>query len=233
MKRIIFLLMLTNLFLPAFSQKENENIKKGNKLYKEKKYTNAEIEYRKGLDKNQKSYGSLYNLGNALYKQEKYEEAVEQYKKAEEETTDNKKKAELYHNLGNAYFQQKKYAESANAYQRALKLDPDDDETRYNLAYAQKMLVQQPPSSSSKSDEEDKDNKPQNGENQQQQDQPKKPTDNNQPNPQGKLGNPDQGIPVDQAEQILDELEQKDKEQQRQMMQQQNKDRNHPVEKDW
>jgi tetratricopeptide (TPR) repeat protein len=232
MKKIIFFLVFVTWLFPVFSQKENEDIKEGNKLYKEKKYTDAEIEYRKGLDKNDKSYGALYNLGNTLYKQGKYKEAIEQYKKAEEGVTNDKRKAELYHNLGNAYFQEKKYRESVDAYQKALKLNPKDDETRYNLAYAQKMLMVEPPPSSSGENDENKD-KQQDGENKNEQNQPKNPSDNNQPNQQGSLGNPEQGIPRDQAEQILDELEQKEKEKQQKMIQQQNKDKRQPVEKDW
>ena len=63
-----------------FAQKaERSHIRKGNKLYKEEKYTESEIAYRQSIEVNPRSVEGSYNLGNALYKQEKYPEAAEQY----------------------------------------------------------------------------------------------------------------------------------------------------------
>ena len=65
--------LLTLMLIPfaAYSQKENDDVRAGNRLYKNKKYTEAEIEYRKALQKNNKSLEANYNLGNALFRQGK------------------------------------------------------------------------------------------------------------------------------------------------------------------
>ena len=135
----------------VFAQKaERKNVREGNKLYETEKFTEAEIAYRKSLEVNPRSFEGTYNLGNALYKQKKFPEAAEQYQllagQGEKmiETPEGKARlAEIYHNVGNIGMQSKEYAKSVEAYKQSLRLNPKDDETRYNLALAQKMLKDQ------------------------------------------------------------------------------------------
>ena len=135
----------------VFAQKaERKNVREGNKLYETEKFTEAEIAYRKSLEVNPRSSEGTYNLGNALYKQKKFPEAAEQYQllagQGEKmiETPEGKARlAEIYHNVGNIGMQSKEYAKSVEAYKQSLRLNPKDDETRYNLALAQKMLKDQ------------------------------------------------------------------------------------------
>ena len=56
---------------------------------------------------------------------------------------DKERLAAAYHNTGNALLSDKKIEESINAYKMALKNNPKDNDTRYNLAYAQMMLKKQ------------------------------------------------------------------------------------------
>ena len=129
----------------VFAQKaERKNVREGNKLYETEKFTEAEIAYRKSLEVNPRSSEGTYNLGNALYKQKKFPEAAEQYQliagQGEKmiETPEGKARlAEIYHNVGNIGMQSKEYAKSVEAYKQSLRLNPKDDETRYNLALAQ------------------------------------------------------------------------------------------------
>ena len=129
---------------------ERKNVREGNKLYETEKFTEAEIAYRKSLEVNPRSSEGTYNLGNALYKQKKFPEAAEQYQliagQGEKmiETPEGKARlAEIYHNVGNIGMQSKEYAKSVEAYKQSLRLNPKDDETRYNLALAQKLLQDQ------------------------------------------------------------------------------------------
>lgn len=141
-----YILTIVTLFivLGAYSQEENGYIREGNNLYKSKKYTEAEIAYRKGLQINSKSTEAAYNLGNALFKQEKYAEALEQYQRvAPSEKISKKNLSAVLHNTGNALLMEKKVTESIEAYKKSLKVNPTDDDTRYNLAYAQQLLKQQ------------------------------------------------------------------------------------------
>ena len=187
--------------LSTYAQEENTYVREGNRLYKSKKYTEAEIAYRKGLLKNPKSTEAAYNLGNALYKQEKYAEALEQYQRvAPTEKISKEKLAAVLHNTGNALLMEKKVAESIDAYKKSLKVNPNDDETRYNLAFAQYLLKQQ---------QQNKDNKQNQDKNKQQQDQQKQ---DNQEKKQEKKDNQQQEKPQpsdlskEKAEQILQAL---------------------------
>lgn len=127
-----------------FAQKaERENVRKGNKLYQKEKYTESEIAYRKSLEVNPKSEEGTYNLGNALYKQGKFPEASEQYQITAGQEKNTEKLAQTFHNMGNIFMQNKDYAKSVQMYRQSLRLSPKDDETRYNLALAQKLLEDQ------------------------------------------------------------------------------------------
>lgn len=170
--QLIIILILIALS-PLAAQEESANVSEGNKLYKSEKFVDAEVAYRKGLQKNPKSFEGTYNLGNALFKQKKYPEALEQYKNALALQPSAKEKiAAAFHNAGNALLSDKKIEESINAYKMALKANPKDDETRYNLAYAQMMLKkQQQNKDKDKDKEQEKEQKKEQDKNQQQQQQ--------------------------------------------------------------
>ena len=91
---------------------ERNSIRKGNDLFGEKKYTEAEIEYRKALDANPSSEIATYNLGAALYKQQKWNDSRNEYKKIVQASSDSLRTAHAWHNLGNISFQEKNYAQS-------------------------------------------------------------------------------------------------------------------------
>ena len=140
MKKLIVFVTSLLLVLPLFSQKESRNVNRGNKLYEKEKYVDSEVEYRKGLEQNSKSFSGTFNLGNALYRQKKYSEALQQYQTASTLTDDKERKAAAFHNAGNSLLQSGDFAKSIEAYKMALRNNPGDEETRYNLAYAQQML---------------------------------------------------------------------------------------------
>ncbi len=106
-----------------------------------------------------------YNLGNTIYKNKKYSEAITNYKTASELAKTDVEKHKAFHNLGNAYMQDKNYKSAVDAYKNALKSNPKDEKTRYNLALAKKMLEKYPPKPKSKKknknkkDDKKKDNK--------------------------------------------------------------------------
>ena len=127
---------------------ERKNVREGNKLYESEKYTESEIAYRKSLEVNPRSTEGTYNLGNSLYKQGKFPEAAEQYQliagQGEKMVATPEGKArlsEVYHNMGNIFMQNKDYGKAVEVYKQSLRLNPKDDETRYNLALAQKTAV--------------------------------------------------------------------------------------------
>lgn len=142
------------------------DIRQGNKLFLANKYAEAEIAYRKALEKDRASKEANYNLGTAQYQQQKFEDAIQSFKKATVDYKGDKlKQAAGYHNLGNAYFMNKKTEEAIRAYKDALKLNPADMDTKYNLVLAmqekqkQDQQQQQNKQNQSKQDKDKKDNK--------------------------------------------------------------------------
>ena len=131
---ILFLLSLLSVPAMTFAQKqERMHLRKGNALFEDSAYVDAEIEYRKALDADPKSVKAKYNLGNALANQEKTDDALKEYVSAAMAAKTKEEKARIYHNAGVALQKQKKYGECIEAYKNALKANPADDETRYNL----------------------------------------------------------------------------------------------------
>lgn len=144
MKKYNIIILFILISFQLFAQKESPDVRTGNKFYNSEKYTEAEVEYRKGLQKNPASFEANYNLGNSLFKQNKYKEALEQYKIAAAlQPGDKVKVAASFHNTGNSLLAEKKIEESIEAYKMALKANPKDNDTRFNLAFAQALLKKQ------------------------------------------------------------------------------------------
>jgi tetratricopeptide (TPR) repeat protein len=124
------------------AQDDRQLTRSGNKDFNKEKYAEAEVSYRKALEKKNNMPEATFNLGDALLKQQRYEEAAKQFQLSAQTNPDKNIKAKAYHNLGNTYLEQKKYEEAVNAYKSALKQNPKDADTKYNLAYANEMLRQ-------------------------------------------------------------------------------------------
>ncbi|KGL62529.1 BatC protein [Polaribacter sp. Hel1_85] len=142
----------------ALQRKARKLLRQGNELYSKKQYTDASVAYQKSLANNTKYDKATYNLGNALYQNKNFKEAVPQFELTAETAKDKFTKAEAYHNIGNAMMEQKQYQPAVDAYKNSLRNNPSDDETRYNLAVAQKLLDKE--NQDKKDDKKDnKDNK--------------------------------------------------------------------------
>lgn len=122
----------------ANKEKAKTYIRKGNSNFQNNKLQDAEVNFRKALNLNPKSNTAHYNLGNTLYQQQRYQEATEQYIASSEKNDDKISKAKSLHNLGNSYFKGNQLDKAITAYENALKLYPNDMDTKYNLALAKK-----------------------------------------------------------------------------------------------
>ncbi|WP_405610734.1 tetratricopeptide repeat protein [Polaribacter sp. Asnod1-A03] len=143
----------------ALQRKARKLVRSGNELYQKKQFTDASVAYQKALGNNNKYDKASYNLGNALYQNKNYKEAVPQYELTAETAKDKFTKAEAYHNIGNAMMEQKQYQPAVDAYKNALRNNPSDDETRYNLAVAQKLLDKENQDNKDDKNKDNKDNK--------------------------------------------------------------------------
>lgn len=128
----------------VFAQKtDRDYLRSGNKLYNDSLFIKAEVDYRKALEQNPQSTDAMFNLSNSLLMQQKAKEAMEQLESVAKIEKDKSKLAEIYHNMGVILHVNKQYPQCIEAYKEALRNNPKDDETRYNLALAQKMLKNQ------------------------------------------------------------------------------------------
>jgi len=167
MKKLLIILFL--LPLSIFAQQDDAALKRearklvreGNELYNQAKFADAEVAYKKALQKDPNSETANYNLGNALSQQNRGKEAIAKYELVAKTTKDNYTLAEAMHNIGNTHYQDKNYQGAVDAYKNSLRANPKDDETRYNLALAQMMLKNQQQQNKDNKDNKDdkKDNK--------------------------------------------------------------------------
>jgi Ca-activated chloride channel homolog len=159
-RTLFFLIIALSLFVTkTFSQSEKKAVREGNREFKRSEYMDSEISYRSALDLNPSSFKANFNLGGALYKQQKFEDASKHLEDLASLNLDAKDRAKVYHNLGNALFKQENYGESVEAYKNALRFNPNDMETKYNLSQAQRFLTEQEQQQKDNSDGDgDKDN---------------------------------------------------------------------------
>ena len=234
-KYILFILFVI-LAAGASAQKiERDYIRKGNRLFNDSVFVDAEVNYRKALEVNPKSTVSMYNLGNTLSQQQKFKDAMEQYVAAGKIEKDKMKLAHIYHNMGVLFQAGKDYAQAVEAYKMSLRNNPKDDETRYNLALAQKMLKDQQQNQQNQDQNQDQNKDEQEKKQDQQKDQNKqndqKKDDQQQqpPKPEKK----DNEMSKENAEQLLNSVMQDEKDIQDKVKKQQQVTQGGRLEKDW
>jgi len=143
---VVFILsLLVYSGLQAQSQQERKYIREGNKKYAEQKFPDAEVNYKKAMEDQKKSLKARFNLGDAMYKQGRYQEAADIFSDLAASEKNKTDLSKIYHNLGNSLLMDKKIPESVQAYKKALLNNPDDMQTKHNLAFAQRLLQQPPP----------------------------------------------------------------------------------------
>ena len=141
---ILSLLLVASVGQVLAQQKtDRDYLRSGNKLYNDSLFIKAEVDYRKALELNPKSTDAMFNLANALLMQQKAQEAMEQYQSVSKIEKDKEKLAQIYHNMGVMLQSAKQLPQCIEAYKESLRNNPKDDETRYNLALAQKQLKDQ------------------------------------------------------------------------------------------
>lgn len=227
--------------LSAQTMTENDHIRRGNRFFTDSLFDNAEIEYRKALELNPQSIDAMYNLGNTLFNQiplseekaqERGKEAMQHYTTAAKLETDKTKLAQIYHNIGTLMYMGQQYPQSVAAYKEAMRNNPHDDETRYNLAKAMHMLKQQEQQQNQEQEQEQQQEQQQQEQQNQQQEQEQQQEQQQQNQQQNQQQQHEEQISKENAEQMLNAVMQDEKDIQekvKQMQQQQGK----TLEKDW
>lgn len=161
MKQLIIVICLLLPGFVSFAQQEKKYIHKGNELYRQKKYAEAEASYRQSVEKSKESVQGNFNLADALFKQKKFDNAAQKFTEIAGSSDNKQVKAGAYHNLGNSLLESKKLEESIAAYKKSLMNNPKDDQTRYNLAYAMEKLKEQEKNKDKNDKDKNKDKKDQ------------------------------------------------------------------------
>ena len=210
----------------ASAQTDRQYIREGNKQFRVGQYDKAEVSYRKAVEKNPKNPQAAYNLGNALMAQKKDSAAVQQFEQATRIETNPLRKAAAYHNMGVICQTHKMYGEAIEAYKNALRLNPNDDETRYNLVLCKKQKQKQDQNQQQNQNNKD-DQKKDNQKKDDQKDQNKDKKDDKQQQQQKPQ------MSKDNAEQLLNAAIQNEKMTQDKMKKQQQKPQRRNVLKNW
>lgn len=124
----------------AVAQTDRNLIRQGNRAFKSQKWAAAETQYRKAIFKNQKNPQAIYNLGCALLAQQKDSLAMVQFGNAVQLESNIFRRSKSYHNMGVVMQNHREYAQAIEYYKMALRCNPQDNETRYNLALCKKLL---------------------------------------------------------------------------------------------
>ena len=118
----------------------------GNEAFEENNYPGALEDYTAAKQEDPDLAEPYYNSGNTYYRQGQYESAEMQTKQSIRSTERKENEAlaqNSYYNLGNSYFQTQQWSEAIDAYKEALRLNPDDEDAKYNLELALKNQEQE------------------------------------------------------------------------------------------
>ena len=207
MKRVLTILLIF-CALPAFAQVDRRDVRAGNRKFRQDRFKEAEIDYRKAALKDSLSLAAEYDLASSLYRQQDYAGAAKALATVKDLDA---LPAQYFFNAGDAALQQKDYQAAVDAFRQALLLDPSDLDAKENYIYAKKMLEnqQQGGGGDNKQDQDDR----QQEQNQDQQDRNQNQQEQQQ-NPEKKQDQPDQQpeISPQQAQQMLRAIQAKERE---------------------
>ena len=218
MRKLIYTvlcLMLASACL--FAQADKRDVRAGNRKFKKDNYKEAEIDYRKAVLKDSLSVAASYNLASSLYKQEDWDGAGKALEQVKDVAPAGEHAADWNYNSGDVALQKKDYAAAVKAFRESLLLNPDDLDAKENYIYAKKMLENQQNGgggNDQNQNDQNQDNQDQNqnqdqdqNQNQDQdQNQDQQTQDQQQQQPQ------EQKISPQQAQQMLQAIQAKEKE---------------------
>ncbi|MBQ7512771.1 MAG: VWA domain-containing protein [Prevotella sp.] len=230
--RIVLLLLMLSatVFAPQASQAQNDRqlIRQGNKVFRQGNFADAEVAYRKAVEKNVRNPQANYNLGTALLRQHKDSAAVSQLEAAAKQENNPIRRAQAYHNMGVVCQKRQLFGEAIEAYKEALRNNPKDDETRYNLELCKRQQKQQQQNQQNQDQKNQQDQKNKEKEKQQQEQQKKEQQKQEQQKQEQK-----QQMSKENAEQMLNAAIQDEKQTQERMKKQQQQPNKRRLEKNW
>lgn len=221
----IILLLLTALSVSSYADNRQARklIRKGNALYRADKRQEAQVDYLKAYRADSTDARVQYNLATSMFPQdyklvqkERCDTMAMMFERAAQAETNPLRKAKAYHNEGVAYQGVKDFGKAIEAYKNALRCNPNDDESRYNLVLCQRQLKNQG-----------------GGNNNQQQDKQDQQDKQQQQQQQDKQEKQEPPMSKENAEQLLNAAMQREKETQKRMKEAQQQPQRRRIEKNW
>lgn len=227
------MIAITLIPMAANAQTDRQLVKQGNKEYRAGNMANAEVAYRKALEKNPRNPQAAYNLGNALLAQDKDSAAVVQFERAVKLETAPLRKAHGYHNMGVVCQKNKLFGEAIEAYKNALRLNPTDHESRYNLELCKRQQKKQE-QQQQQNKQQEKDKNGNNEKQEQEKEKQQKPQDKKEDKQQPQQPQPQKNqMNKDNAEQLLNAAMQQEKNTQQRMKKAMQQPQKRQLEKNW
>ena len=223
--RYLLVLILSLLLSPVVAQNARQLVRQGNKQFRLGNAAESEVSYRKAVEKDARNPQANYNLGNALMLQRKDSLAITQFEKAAKQETNPLRRAQAFHNMGVVCQQHQMFGEAIEAYKEALRNNPTDDQTRYNLALCKRQQQQQ---QNQQQQQQNKDNKDQQDKNQQDKNQQQQ-----QKQQKEQQKEDEQKMSKENAEQLLNAAMQEEKQTQERMKKAMQKPQKRQLEKNW
>ena len=165
MKRYLILIACLLAAAGASAQKypERSLVRKGNRAFERGRYERSIERYTHALEATPGTWEAMYNLGNALVAAERYDKSEEMLRAAAADTLrSGDDRAEAYFNLGNVQLSQQKLQEALESYKNSLRMNPADEEAKYNYAYVKSLLKNQDDNNGGGGGNDDKQNQDQN-----------------------------------------------------------------------
>ncbi len=208
------------------AQSYRDYIRRGNRLFRDSVYDKAQVEYQKGYQKDSNNVQVLYNLANSHLWQDRPKEAMELLEKASKTEHNPARRAKIYHNMGVILQGQQQFGPAIECYKEALRRNPTDDETRYNMVLCQRQLK----NDNNQDNQNNQDQQQEQQQEQQQQQQEQDQQDQQQPPPPEQQQNQ---MNKDNAEQMLKAAMQKEQQTQDKLKQQEQQPQSRKLQKQW
>jgi Ca-activated chloride channel family protein len=212
----------------SFAQTDRDYVREGNRHFRKGNFAEAEVSYRKAQEKNVNNPQASYNLANSMFAQRKDSAAIVQFEQAVKSETNPYRKAQSYHNIGVVCQGHKMFGEAIEAYKNALRLNPNDHATRYNLELCRRQMKNQNQNQQQQG-ENNKDGEDEKKEEKKQQEQ-KEEQKQNEKDEQKQDKNQ---MSKDNAEQLLKAAMQKEKKTQERMQKLMQQPRSRKLDKNW
>ena len=227
MRKVLFILSIL-MSINSIAQNKKSFLRNGNELYADSSYNEAEIQYRKSLLEDQDYFNASFNLADAIYKQERYEESSALFDALKDDAPTETDLAKVFHNIGNSLVKEQKLDEAISAYKSALRINPNDKDTRHNLA----LTTQQ----EQENKNENKENKDEQKEDKEEDNKEKENKENKKQQEEKQENKPEEKkeeMSKETAEKMLEAIQQQEKELQEELQKKKVKGKRVKVLKDW